>query len=189
MAAKSSKGPNYAELAEYFSGVPAGKTLVDLDELNKLLEDTKRVQVINWDTMFDHSLKNLLLIHFSRRNKNVQKLFEPSNGGPLVSLTHKARLAYALGIIDKTFLNDLEHIHKIRNEFAHSIEINFSDTKVLKFVEKLSTAKGHKVTAKNSHTLYKNANNKCLKSLKKVSQQEIYRQAMLQEAKKKGQKS
>jgi DNA-binding MltR family transcriptional regulator len=149
MPAKSSKRLSYSELANKFSkipGIPKDKELIDIDKLKKLEKDKERIGVINWDTAFDQILKEILCVHFSRENKNVTKLFEPAIGGPLVSLTHKARLLYAMGLIDSEALKDLEHIHKIRNEFAHSVETDFSDAKVLKHMKNLSTSKGHKVS-------------------------------------------
>jgi len=56
MAAKGSKGLSYAELmkhADLFSKIPKGKTVVDVDRLDKLFKDENRVEAINWDSAFD----------------------------------------------------------------------------------------------------------------------------------------
>ena len=185
MVAKRSKAPSYVARVGLIYETPEDKRTdnppIDIAPLmDQLIEDRKRLGVIISDTIFDDSLKTILIMRFSRENKDVKKLFDPSIGGPLVSLTHKARLAYALGLIDKTALNDFEHIHKIRNKFAHSIKASFADTEVLKFVRRLSTAKGRKVTATNSHKFYKSANDKCTTYLKERWQHEIYRQAAMQ---------
>lgn len=154
--------------------------LIDHKHLKMAMENEKWVEAITTDCGFNRMLENLLILHFLKRDKNVKKLFDPSINGPLVSLIHKARIAYAIGLIDKTSLNDLEQIHKIRNEFAHSIKMHFTDTKVLKFVEKLSTSKGHKITAKNSYKFYKRAVEQCNQCLimgcNKALEQEINRQ-------------
>lgn len=168
MAAKGRIGIAYAEwmkINDLLSKIPEGQTLVDL--IDKLFEDEMRIGVINWDTFFDNNLKSLLMLRFSREDKAVKKLFEPSIGGPLVSLTSKARLAYALGIIDKTALNDFENIHNIRNKFAHNTKMNFANTEVLKLVKKLSTAK--EGTAKNSYDCFAIAIYKCLKYFLKLT--------------------
>jgi len=152
MAAKGSKRPDYSKIAkipEYFPGMGTGKTLIDIHTLDNLRNDSARIGVIIKDTIFDAVLRGILMLYFPQGDEAVKKLFEPSIGGPLVSLTHKARLAYALGLIDKTGLNDFEHIHKIRNEFAHSTEMSFANATVVRYVQKLSTAKGRKVTGKN----------------------------------------
>ena len=185
MAAKDSKGTNSINIAEYFSGAPEGKMLIDIRSLNELLADTKRVQAINMDTIFDNMVKKLLLSHFSQQGKTVEELFDTNIRGPLVSLTHKAKLLYALGLIDKIARKDLEYIHRIRNKFAHSVEASFADTEVVKCVRKLSAAKDQEITERNSYKFYHKALGKCKKSLIEAFNQEMYRQAMLLEAKKK----
>jgi len=176
MAAKGSKRQSLFELMEHadmFSGIPKGKTVVDVDKLDKLLKDENRVEAINWHFTFDDTLKNLLSIHFSQWDKEVKKLMNNIN------MVQKARLAYALGLFDKTALKNFAQIHDIRNTFAHSFGTSFADSKVLKSVGKSSIAKGRKVTAKNSYKFYKSALGACIKNLKEALQQEEYRQAAL----------
>lgn len=185
MAAKDNKGTNSINIAQYFSGIPEGQTLIEISELNELQADTKRISAINIDTIFDSFIKELLLSHFSQRDKTVEELFDTNIRGPLVSLTHKAKLLYALGLIDKIARKDLEYIHRIRNEFAHSVGINFTNTEVVKSVRKLSAAKDQTITAKNSYKFYQRALGKCVKSLIESRRQENLRQAMLQGIKKK----
>ena len=155
------------------SGIPEGKKLIDISSLDSLKKDKKRVKVIDGDTMLDFCFRGLLILYFSKRDKDVRKLFDPSIGGPLVSLTNKARLAYALGLIDKTALKDLEYMHKIRNEFAHSIDVNFTKTRIIKLVKSLSTAQSHKVTARNSYNLYIKALDKCWASFVDTINQDV----------------
>ena len=186
MAAKDITDLSYAELmkhAHLFSGIPKDKKLIDINEFNKFQKHDMRINVLDWDTIFDDYFKYILMLRFSKKDKDVKKLFEPSIGGPLVSLIHKARLAYALKIIDKTALNDFENIHNIRNKFAHNAEMNFDNTEVLKLVKKLSTAKGKKVTAKNSYECFSSVTSKCVKCLKEASQQEFYRLAAIKSLK------
>jgi DNA-binding MltR family transcriptional regulator len=189
MAAKGSKGTNRIHYAELFSGITEGIGPIAMSDVMSCIDemqvDVERINTINMDTIFDNIIKKLLLLHFSQRDKTVKKLFDPNIGGPLVSLTHKARLAYAMGLIDKIALNDLEHIRRIRNIFAHSIEASFADTEVVKFVRKLSTAKDQEITAKNSYKFYRKAVGKCSTSLDEATKQEIYRLSMLREVKKK----
>ena len=187
MAAKDNKGTNSINIAQYFSGIPEGQTLIGISELNKLQADKKRISAIIIDTIFDSFIKELLLSHFSQRDKTVEELFDTNIRGPLVSLTHKAKLLYALGLIDKIVRKDLEYIHRIRNEFAHSVDINFTNTEVVKSVRKLSAAKDQTITAKNSYKFYQRALGKCVKSLIDSRRQENLRQAMLQGIKEKSQ--
>ncbi len=131
----------------------------------KWQEDKKRVEVLFWDIWFDETLKDLIMLHFSRQDKTVKKLFEPSIGGPLVSLTNKARLAYAMGLIGKTLQDDLEQMHNIRNKFAHHNQIDFTNDELLKSVKELSPAKGNQVTVENSHRIYHDALKSCIKNV------------------------
>jgi len=178
MAAKDSKESERAAraglavLAGRFLQKEAGKTLIDIGKLKKLEAYKQRMEVINIDTLADGLLAQILTQRFSQKDKEVKKLFDPSTGGPLVSLAHKARLAYALGIIDKTAMKDLENIHKIRNEFAHGIETDFANAEVLKYVANLSACQDHKVTARNSYMFYVNTIYTCLKSIAEAQRRE-----------------
>ena len=107
----------------------------------------------------------------------MKKLFDPNIGGPLVSLTNKARLAYALGLVDEKLLKDLEIVHKIRNKFAHNIKTDFADTKVLEHVKKLSMSKGQEITVTNSYKFYLQTLNLSIESLGKAIDQAVYRRA------------
>jgi DNA-binding MltR family transcriptional regulator len=182
MAAKGSKIPSYFELmktADLFSKIPKGKTLIDVEKLDKLIKDENRIEAINWVSSFDNSLKILLILHFSQRDKEVKTLMNNIN------MIQKARLAYALGLFDKTALKNFAQIHDIRNRFAHNLGTSFADSKVLKFVRNLSTTQGRKVTEKNSYEFYISALEACLKNIVDAFQQEVYRQAALMSAKKK----
>lgn len=188
MAAKNSKPVKYVELSATITNKVSNEAPIDIAPVMvQLIEDKKRLGVINIDTIFDEFLKHILMLHFSKRDKKVKKLFEPSIGGPLVSLTYKARLAYALRIIDETALNDLENIHNIRNKFAHNTDASFAGTEVIKSVKKLSTAKGKEVTAKNSYKCFESTKDKCteclIESLNKAKRIEILRPAALQSGK------
>lgn len=137
---------------------PGRKSTVSIsrDEWDEAMEDQKRATVIVSDIGIDILLAGIIERTFPQRTKDVQKLM---NG---INMVQKARLAYILGFINKMVLGDLEQIHEIRNKFAHSFEPSFADTKVLKFVRKLSTAKGQEVTEKNSYKFYKSAGIKCV---------------------------
>lgn len=189
MAAKKSKRAD----PDLFSGILDGLEMIKGASPDKLFEDKKRVEVITWDAFFDNYLKFSLVMHFSRNDTHVEQLFDSNRGGPLGSLTNKARFAYALGLIERTALKDLEQIHKIRNKFAHSIKINFADKKIVGIVKELSTVDDKdNVTAKNSHKFFTSALEKCEECLYKVAIQEgekkIRRQKALLKRKKKAQK-
>lgn len=76
-----------------------------------------------------------------RPDKTVKnELFQPS--GALGNYAVKVRLAYLLGWIQKDFYNDLLLIAKIRNRFAHSIEVkDFDDQKILAWLKSMNAYK------------------------------------------------
>jgi len=175
---------------EQFLNLKAGKkstVSISHDEWQKAMKNKERVGVIESDCFLDILLENLLELIFMRWNEDVRNQFNPEAGGSLVSLTQKARLVYSLGYIDKTTLVDLKQIHKIRNHFAHNINITFTDAKVCKIVNKLSVVKDSKVTTTGSlaiYAIYIKTVGKCSKAISSVMQQELMRKAVLKGAEK-----
>lgn len=139
---------------------------LDPKEYKQVLEEKDRVTVIMMDAGLDLLLAALVGTAFSRKDKEVHRLFDYSYDGPLCSLTHKARLAYALGLIDKTTFNDLKQIHIIRNRFAHEIKPDFNDSEIRKAAKKLSTAKDKKVNSDNYLEFHKSSTQKCIEYIK-----------------------
>ena len=111
---------------------------IAIEEWEEAMEDQNRARAIMGDILIGIMLAKIIKGIFPRRTKDVQKLM---NG---INMVQKARLAYILGIIDKMVLEDLKKIQEIRNKFGHSFEASFADTKVLRYVRNLSTAKGKK---------------------------------------------
>lgn len=143
------------------------------EQIMEKMEDAKRMEVLNRDTMIDTSLKDLLYFQFSREEKEVDELLFDPQRGTLATMTSKAKLAYALGLIDKTTLNDLGKIHNIRNRFAHNTDMNFESDEVHKEVRKLSIAKGKKKSVWNSYKLYNTASKACSSTVLKAVVKEV----------------
>jgi DNA-binding MltR family transcriptional regulator len=181
MTAKKSPTQRYFE--EVRNKVPV-HWLVWEEVMNKM-EDAERMQVLNRDTMIDSTLKDLLLLFiFSRDDEEVEELFHP-NRGALSSLTNKARLAYALNLIDKQTLKDLRNIHNIRNKFAHSTDMDFDNDEVLQLVGKLSTATDKD---NNSFEPYSAAYKSCSKAVRRALVKEINKVSGRMKKKKKAKK-
>ncbi|GAH01588.1 unnamed protein product [marine sediment metagenome] len=160
--------------------------------MNKM-EDAERMQVLNRHTMIDSHLKDLLLFQFSREEKEVEELlFHPNKGGPLSTMTNKAKLAYALGLIDKPTLNDLRKINNIRNVFAHNTDMNFENDQVLQHVRKFSSVKGKgkrkPVTLRNSFDLYTAACKECSTTVWRAVVKEVKKESGRMKKKKKKKK-
>lgn len=168
MAAKGDKPKEHVKLRRRR---PIDKVSIDRKQWEEAMEDQKRATVIVGDIGIGILLAATIEETFPQRTKDVQKLM---NG---INMVQKARLAYILGLIDKMVLGDLEQIHEIRNKFGHSFESSFADTKVLKFVRKLSTAKGQEVTEKNSYTFYESAGYKCMEHIMAVFDEQKLKKA------------
>jgi len=161
---------------------------VDQEQWQRAKEDKKRIDVLNWDALFDKILKNLLVRTFSQpeQDKDIKELFD-IQGGPLSSLSNKAKLAYALGLIDKTTCDDLKIAHKIRNKFAHGLEIDFTDSEVVKLVNGWRKNKKTKATEETSHKVYLDAMAGCFSNVKIALKRELDKlEAEIEKAKKKG---
>jgi DNA-binding MltR family transcriptional regulator len=131
-----------------------------------ILKDKQRTKVIMMNTALDYSLAALVSTAFSRKDKEVQGLFNPTQNGPLNTLPKKAGLAYALNLIDKTTLQDLKNLHAIRNRFAHSIRPDFNDPEIKKRTKKLSTFNNQEITADNYLDFHDRAIEKCDKYIR-----------------------
>lgn len=153
------------------------------DQWQKAKRNQMRIRVIESDCYLNILLENLLELIFMRWNEEVRNQFNSNAGGSLVYLTQKARLVYSLGYIDKTTLVDLKQISKIRNYFAHNVDITFTDAKVCNMVDKLSVDKDSKVMTNIKYNIkyriYRRTVDKCSKAIDSAMQQEVIRKAVL----------
>jgi len=166
MAKKDSKAPKRKPTNKYKSKrkLPKSKMLfLPTGDLyyDKLMKNDQRLMAITNPININIILGCLIMMEaFSAKNikefKEADKLMNSFN------LIQKARLAYFLNIIDETHKKDLEQIHEIRNKFAHDYRADFSHKDILKYVKKLSAAKGKEVTEKNSCKFYESSVLKCI---------------------------
>ena len=115
-----------------------------------LLDESDRGCVLVAAAMLDTSLSDLFKAMFrpsTAPQQFIDSLFE--SGGPLNSLSAKARLARAFGYISQDTLEDLNAIRKLRNRFAHTTEkTDFSNEEVAQIIENLHIANSSKVQLK-----------------------------------------
>lgn len=139
---------------------------VDRATLRKLKDDRISSIVINHDIGLDFILEVCLKMTFRQDNySEIKKLFDPYSG-ILVSLIQKARIAYALGLIDKTTFKDITYLHKIRNFFAHRHRVKFTNPDMRKLCMKLSTAaKIKKFSSNKGLEFFVTAQSKCVKCI------------------------
>ncbi len=138
------------------------KVTINRKHWDYLLEDQQARRVFLRNLTLNQELEYIIEETFPQRIREVKKLI---NG---INMVQKARLAYILGLIDKIVFNDLKQLHAVRNIFAHSHTASFTNIKVLKFVRKLSIAKGQEVTEKNSYKFYEDAELTCVNHITDV---------------------
>ena len=99
---------------------------VDITKWMKIVDEeinvkSDRALVITIGSILDTQLESLLKRFLIKDNKRDEKLF--NNNSPLSNFSSKISMCYYLGIISKYEYEALEIIRKIRNIFAHEIEI------------------------------------------------------------------
>lgn len=73
------------------------------------------------DTLLEHILRYFLVDD----EKEVERLLEPEQ--PLGTYGARIRVLYCLGLIGKIVRDDLRLVGKIRNRFAHHVNVSFED--------------------------------------------------------------
>lgn len=88
---------------------------------NHLDNETDRGSALMAAAFLDELLKDLLKCFLVDDQKSLKELF--SGTGGLSSFSSRIELCYLLGLIPVNIKKDLHLIRKIRNEFAHSMDI------------------------------------------------------------------
>lgn len=96
-----------------------------LDELNKESErGAALIAGAMLDDLLERSIRSFLLDH-----EEVVRLLKGFNA-PLGTLSARALVAFALGVISEREYRECERLRKIRNVFAHNVHASFSDQNV-----------------------------------------------------------
>ncbi|QNE39381.1 hypothetical protein F1C16_07325 [Hymenobacter sp. NBH84] len=105
--------------------------------LEEITKGSDRNAAILAASMLDYNLKHILISFLIDRKETVS-LFRDTNA-PLTTLSGRINLAYALGLIAADEYEDCHIFRKIRNDFAHRFEVNFSfqDPEISKLSKKL----------------------------------------------------
>ena len=100
----------------------------DLTQYNQfeeeLHQETDRGAAVMACTMLDWVFKRMLG-NFLVKSKIFEELFDGANA-PLSSFSNKIKMSYSLGLITQLEYHDINILRRIRNEFAHKFELNFS---------------------------------------------------------------
>lgn len=93
-----------------------------IDDIKEFYEDSPdRGLAISLPAIIENRLTSILRAIMRPDEKILNELFQPS--GALGDFGTKIRIAYMLRIVEKEFYEDLRSINKIRNHFAHRLEI------------------------------------------------------------------
>jgi DNA-binding MltR family transcriptional regulator len=103
--------------------------LKEFDNLFTYNEKDDRNKAIMGSSFLEMTLTQVLKAFLPQNDKEVEKLINPGNGA-LGTFSSKISLVYVLGLMDKIVKTDLHLIRKIRNEFAHNIDVSFDDKKI-----------------------------------------------------------
>lgn len=97
-----------------------------------------RAAGVMWPTLVERRIDQLFEIGFRPDKIVYNELFQPS--GALGNYAVKVRLAYMLGWFQKDFYEDLLLISKIRNRFAHEIEVkDFSENRIFAWLSNMKS--------------------------------------------------
>lgn len=99
-----------------------------------------RAAAILWPIIVEKRIDNLFTMALRPDEKVKNELFRPS--GALGSYAVKTQLAYLLGWMGEDIFKDLLTISKIRNRFAHNLEVkDFTDQKISAWLNNLRGSK------------------------------------------------
>ena len=109
------------------------------DFFRVLKTESDRGATILASIWIEYLLERKLRTLFTKGNsRNRQKLFDLN--GPFSSFSNKILAAYTIGWIDSDVFRDTNLLRKIRNEFAHNINImKFEDEKMKQFIREFKT--------------------------------------------------
>lgn len=98
-----------------------------IDEANKEnASGTQRGVVLVWASIIDETLSKILSAHFIVLSKK-QSIEMFDHNGPAGSFSSKIKLCFALGLILDDEMNAINLVRKIRNDFAHDINVDLDD--------------------------------------------------------------
>ncbi len=111
-----------------FYGKEASELFLKYMDLIK--KESDRGAIIISASLLDVGLENLLKSKLINNDKKDDVLFNGANA-PLSSFSSRIEFAYRMGLIRKDVKNSFNALRKIRNEFAHTIElVSLDDSRI-----------------------------------------------------------
>ena len=102
--------------------------LLEYTRLFKHEERNDRALAIVGAAFLDTLLEHILVTFLADDSKEVAELLRYDQ--PLGTYGGRIRVAYCLGLLNKTILDDLRLVGKIRNRFAHDLYASFEDQQI-----------------------------------------------------------
>lgn len=100
--------------------------------------ESDRATAIVAGAYLDDLLGRLLEKYIINNKTSFSELIDPNNPfAPLGAFASRINMSYGLGLIPNNIKNGLIKIKKIRNEFAHNINLNFDSKEVTKICNSL----------------------------------------------------
>lgn len=120
------------------------KYLADCDELESFYQhDSNRAVAVVWPAIVENRLTDLLRLALVPEPKEFRELFDP--GKAIGNFGTKIRLAYLCGLIDKSTCNDLRLLAKIRNKFAHEVNVkDFEEEPIKNWLDSMNIIQENK---------------------------------------------
>ena len=106
------------------NGLAAYNILMDLDSPIDKPARRDRYSALVGAALLEYALKAAISKHLAPgKSKGAARLiFDDYDRSPLASFSARIKMAYALGIVDKTTMDNLIILKNVRNDFAHSVE-------------------------------------------------------------------
>lgn len=114
------------------------KVFGSLNQLTKSLHNLDERGLVLSLAAFAEDALGLLLKAYMLPISSTHQLLEGFNA-PLGTFSSRIKAAYSLGLIENEQYDDLEHLRKIRNEFAHSWKsITFAHASIAAHIRKMN---------------------------------------------------
>jgi hypothetical protein len=113
------------------------------EELAFYNHDSNRAVAVVWPAIVENRLTDALRAYMRPDEKIANELFRPE--GALGTFAQKIKLGYMLGLYQEDLKDDLVLLAKIRNAFAHRVDITaFEVSPVRDWMDNMTTLKVHR---------------------------------------------
>ena len=146
--------PNSSEKESFLNDNPHLTDFMSM--LEEVQKESERGSVLVTCSMLDDLLRKIIS-SFLLKGKEANDLIEGFNA-PLGTFSARIKCAHAMGLITKKEFSECNILRKIRNEFAHNINISFEEQSIIDLCKNLQLrAKDYEGVHVNPHGQYATA--------------------------------